>query len=559
VIRRIRLTTGLILFAYVATHLLNHTLGLISFRAMEDGRVWFLALWRNPVGTTALYGALLVHFCLALWAIYERRRLRYSAAELAQLVLGLAVPLLLAQHAIGTRLAHTLAGTNDDYAYVLLNNFRFEPINAWYQSAALFAAWSHGCIGLYYWLRLKPWFSLYVYPLFGVALLLPVLAWLGYVAGGREVLQMAADRGWLRAALAAKHLPNAAMVRDLYMVVYAVMATVVGGVAIALLARPLRTLFERRRGIVRITYPDGRMVSIAPGNTILEASRHGGIPHASVCGGRGRCSTCRVKVIEGIGHLPTPSPEEKRVLERIGSPPQVRLACQTRPLGDVSVLPLLPPTATAHDGYPRPAWRRGQEREIVILFADLRDFTGFSERKLPYDVVFVLNRYFAAMGEAVIQSGGHLDKFIGDGVMALFGIETTLETGARQALSTARLMAERLEEINRSLAQDLDSPLRIGIGLHAGNAIIGEMGYGQATTLTAVGDAVNTASRIESLTKEYGAQLVLSEEVAVRAGVDLSAFESHELPIRGRTEPIRVRVVVNARDLPAIAVSRSAA
>jgi len=301
------------------------------------------------------------------------------------------------------------------------------------------------------------------------------------------------------------------------------------------------------------------MVSIAPGNTILEASRHGGIPHASVCGGRGRCSTCRVKVIEGIGHLPTPSPEEKRVLERIGSPPQVRLACQTRPLGDVSVLPLLPPTATAHDGYPRPAWRRGQEREIVILFADLRDFTGFSERKLPYDVVFVLNRYFAAMGEAVIQSGGHLDKFIGDGVMALFGIETTLETGARQALSTARLMAERLEEINRSLAQDLDSPLRIGIGLHAGNAIIGEMGYGQATTLTAVGDAVNTASRIESLTKEYGAQLVLSEEVAVRAGVDLSAFESHELPIRGRTEPIRVRVVVNARDLPAIAVSRSAA
>ena len=113
-IRRIRLTTGLILFAYVATHLLNHALGLISFRAMEEGRVWFLALWRNPIGTTALYGALLVHFSLALWAIYERRRLRYSAAELAQLVLGLAVPLLLAQHAIGTRLVDKTV--NDMYS-----------------------------------------------------------------------------------------------------------------------------------------------------------------------------------------------------------------------------------------------------------------------------------------------------------------------------------------------------------------------------------------------------------------------------------------------------------
>jgi adenylate cyclase len=163
------------------------------------------------------------------------------------------------------------------------------------------------------------------------------------------------------------------------------------------------------------------------------------------------------------------------------------------------------------------------------------------------------------MGEAVIQAGGHLDKFIGDGVMALFGIDSTPQAGSRQALAAARAMAERLAEINRSLADDLDAPLRIGIGLHAGPAIIGEMGYGQATTLTAVGDAVNTASRLESLTKEYRAQLVLSEAVAIQAGVDLSAFESHELPIRGRSEMIRVRVVVNALDLPTIAASRSAA
>jgi adenylate cyclase len=559
VIRRVRLGTGLILFAYVATHLLNHALGLISFRAMELGRVWFLALWRNPVGTTALYGALLVHFSLALWAIYERRRLRYSATEFAQLLLGLSIPLLLAEHAVGTRLAHTVAGTNDDYAYVLLSTLRFDPSGAWYQSAALFAAWCHGCIGLYYWLRLKPWFSRCIYPLFAVALLLPVLSWLGYIEGGRQVLALAGDPAWLRATRAAEHLPDAATARQLYAVINGVIVIVLSGVALALLARPLRTIVERRRGILRISYPDGRIVSIAPGHTILDASRAGGIAHASVCGGRGRCSTCRIRVTQGTEYLPPPNPDERRVLDRIGSPPHVRLACQTRPHGDVSVLPLLPPTASAHEGHPRPAWRRGQEREIVILFADLRDFTGFSERKLPYDVVFVLNRYFAAMGEAVIQAGGHLDKFIGDGVMALFGIDSTPQAGSRQALAAARAMAERLAEINRSLADDLDAPLRIGIGLHAGPAIIGEMGYGQATTLTAVGDAVNIASRLESLTKEYRAQLVLSEAVAIQAGVDLSAFESHELPIRGRSEMIRVRVVVNALDLPTIAASRSAA
>lgn len=158
-IRRIRLATGLILLFYVTTHLLNHALGLISYNAMEDGRIWFLALWRNPVGTIALYGSMMIHFMLALWALYDRRRLKFTIGEALQLTLGIAIPLLLAMHIVGTRGAHEMAGTNDNYAFVLLIHFKFAPEVVYTQTLAVVAAWVHGCIGLYYWLRLEPLFS----------------------------------------------------------------------------------------------------------------------------------------------------------------------------------------------------------------------------------------------------------------------------------------------------------------------------------------------------------------------------------------------------------------
>jgi len=550
VIRRLRLITGLILFTYVTTHLLNHALGLISYQAMEAGRQWFLVLWRNPVGTFALYGALLTHFGLALWAIYERRNLRYGIGDGAQLALGLAIPLLLALHIVGTRGAHELAGTDDNYAYVLLAHFRFAPELFYIQTIALFAAWIHGCIGLYYWLRLKQWYGHIAPVLFSAALLLPVLALLGYIDGGREVLALYENPAWKTAIMAAIRPPDRQVAGELTALAAALRWVVIGGGLAALIARCLRAFFRRRKGVIRVTYPDGQVRTIFPGLTLLDASRNHGIPHASVCGGRGRCSTCRVRVIDGAGDLPAASAEEQRVLDRIGAPPQVRLACQTRPVRDLSMIPLLPPTANPADGLARPSYLRGEEREIVILFADLRDFTRFSEQKLPYDVVFVLNRYFAGMGSAVSDCGGHLDKFIGDGVMALFGVDRPVSEAARQALSAAKLMAQRLDELNESLSTELGEPLRIGIGIHVGPAIIGEMGYGKATSLTAVGDSVNTASRLEAMTKEFSAQLVVSEAVAQKAGIDLSAFPSHDIGVRGRSENITARVIIQARDLP---------
>src|SRR5262249_41496843 len=162
---------------------------------------------------------------------------------------------------------------------------------------------------------------------------------------------------------------------------------------------------------VNITYPDGRVVELHRGSTILEGSRQAGIPHASVCGGRGRCSTCRVRIVAGLMDLPPASPEERRVLDRVGAPPGGRRACQTRPTKPVEIVPLLPAGATPRDAAARPGYLQGREQEIAILFADLRAFTRLAHKKLPYDTVFLLNRYFRAMGTAVETSGGHLDKF----------------------------------------------------------------------------------------------------------------------------------------------------
>jgi adenylate cyclase len=307
-------------------------------------------------------------------------------------------------------------------------------------------------------------------------------------------------------------------------------------------------LLEWRRS-VRITYPTGRVVTAPRGFTILDASRFAGIPHASVCGGRGRCSTCRVRIMDGRHDLPAPSEGERRVLARVSAAPDVRLACQTRPVRDVTVEPLLAPSVTPTEAFATDV-RQGREQELAVLFADLRGFTRLAEHKLPYDVVFVLNRYFEAMGTAITRAGGVTNQFTGDGVMALFGIESGPATGSRQALAAARAMVEGVEALSAQLATDLGSPLRIGIGIHTGPAVVGRMGWGESFYLTAVGDTVHVAARLEQATKDYDAQLVVSVDVARHAALDLSRFPAHDLTVRNRAGQIAVRVIDRVAKLP---------
>lgn len=552
-LQRTRLVSGLILFAYVLTHYLNHACGLISLQALEATRTWFVWIWRLPPMTALLYGALIVHLLLAAWAIYRRRRLRrMRASEALQLVLGLAIVPLLASHVLGTRVAASLHGLQDSYTYVLLVLWYVNPAGAAQQSFALLVAWIHGCIGLWFWLRLRPIYRRLQFVLFTGAILVPVLAFLGFYVAGRDVMELARDPVWLRMVAAEINAPGPEVVAQMAVIEERVKIGFFLVLALVLAARVVRSWVERSRGLVRLIYPGGRDVRITPGMSILEASQMAGIPHASVCGGRGRCSTCRVRVSRGLDRLPPPAAAEAAVLRKVGAPPNVRLACQTRPRAELAVAPLLPPAAGPRAGFARAMHLQGHEKEVAVLFADLRGFTTIAERKLPYDIVFVLNRYFAAMGQAIEQSGGHVDKFIGDGVMALFGIESGSRRGAREALAAARMMGTVLAELNETLTHDLDEPLRIGIGIHIGAAIVGEMGYARAVSLTAIGDTVNIASRLEGLTKDFGVELVVSEPLAVVADVDLSEFPMELVEIRGRTERLAVRAIARATSLPQI-------
>ncbi|MEE8144139.1 MAG: adenylate/guanylate cyclase domain-containing protein [Kiloniellales bacterium] len=552
-VRRLRLWSGLVLFAFVLTHFANHALGLVSLEALDAGRTLFLLLWRSLPGTLLLYASLIVHMALAFWAIYNRRSLDMPRWEGLQLLFGFAIPPLLILHILGNRLAAEFLGTNDTYIYNLLIYFVFQPIQLAKQIAVMMVAWVHGCIGLHYWLRLKESYRRIVPLAYAVALLVPTISLAGVLVAGRDVRRLAEDPDWLNAAMASIKFADEQGVALIYSIENGFLAGFAGLLAMSFLLRRVRAWWERRHGIVHLTYPDGKRVPVIIGATILEASRGAGIPHASVCGGRGRCSTCRVRIGLGLETLAAPSEEELRVLARIGAVPNVRLACQTRPQSDLEVTPLLPPAPAMRETGPRPGILQGEEREIAILFADLRGFTSFSEDKLPYDVVFVLNRYFAAMGLAVEESGGQVDKFIGDGVMALFGLGGGPDRGCADALSAARRMSERLLEINSALKHDLGQPLKMGIGIHTGSVIVGEMGYGSAVSITAIGDAVNTASRLEAMTKELGAQLVVSEPVASYAGIDLGDYPLQEIELRGRSAALAVRVVRNALNLPVAA------
>ena len=545
VVRQIRLWTGLVLFTYLTTHFLNHALGLVSLEAMAAGQEWFVLVWRSLPGTIALYGAFGIHNLLALWALYRRRTLRMPAWEASQLTLGLLVPPLLVWHVVATRLAHEVAGTQTSYTFVVLALWQLNPIAGLRQVVVLAVAWIHGCIGLHFWLRLRPWYPRLARTLYSGFLLVPVLALLGFATAGQEVSRRAREPGFVQTVIREARLPSPAQRAVLERVARVIFWGDLGAIALVLAARAVREHMRRRQG-VRIAYPGGRELLVPGGFTILEASRAAGIPHASVCGGRGRCSTCRVRVIRGEEHLPAATTDELRVLGRVGAPAHVRLACQVRPRRDLAVVPLVPAGAGPAEALPS-GHRDGEELTIAVLFADLRGFTRLAERKLPYDVVFILNRYFEAVGGAITDAGGIVNQFTGDGVMALFGVDGGgPEEGSRQAVRAAAAMVARVQELSRTLADDLDTALRLGIGIHTGPTVVGQMGYASTTYLTAVGDTVHVAARLEALTKDYACELVLSEEVAVRAGLDVSDHARHELTVRNREAPLAIFVAPSA-------------
>lgn len=543
-LRNARLASGLVLMAFVVMHFLNHAVNLVSLEAADRVRVAFILIWRNPAGTLLLYGALAGHLALSLLALYRRRTLAMPVREWAQVLLGLAIPLLIVEHVIGTRALHEIYGVHDNYEYVVRSLWIANPQVGVRQAIAVVVVWAHGCLGLYFWLRYRSWYPRAASALLVVAVLVPVLALLGFASAGKEVMAMGAPRmEFIDPALADQAVATKVRIDN---AVYAGFAVLI---ALVLVARIVRDQIERRN-LIEVRYPDGRAVRIPKGYSVLDASRLGGIAHYAVCGGRGRCSTCRVRVIDGLAGQPEPGPIEAATLRRISADADVRLACQLRPREDLRVAPLLLPPVTAGSPLAATASDPGHEKVVAVMFCDMRGFTALADQRLPFDVVFLLNRYFGVIGRAVESSGGRLDKFIGDGAMALFGLETTPGEACRSALIASNAITEGVRGLNEDLAEELRATIKVAIGIHVGQAIVGSMGYGATMNVTAIGDTINIGSRLETAAKEFDAEIVVSEAAVRLSGLDLSGAEARQIDIRGRARPLGVLVVPRGAAVP---------
>ena len=553
-IGRLRLISGFILTVFVVGHFTNHAVGIVSIKAMNDFTAYTIDPWRTQVGTTVLGLGILVHLGLATWAVWQKRSWRMRRWEIFQIISGFLIPILVSGHVVATRGSNEFFGMNEGYAFNLYLFIFASPMHGVMIFFALLLVWIHACIGWHYWLRLKPWYKSAQLYLFVFAITLPVLALAGLLSAGLRVTRLARNQKWVDRKLE-KMVANQPDYSEMVEVGELRTAAILGIIILStLLIYMARRFLAANLGGARVEYESAdqsfsRSLRLKKGQTILELLRDENISHASVCGGRGRCSTCRIRLRKGGEGVSPPSPNEQKVLGRISAPPNVRLACQLKPQSDLTVSALLRPDAKASDGQAITASHHGEEQEIAVLFADLRAFTKLSESKLPYDTAFLLNRYFATMGSAIENGGGHLDKFIGDGVMALFGVNEDLETGCKKALEAAILMSEGLEELNKSLEGELDAPLRIGIGIHCGTAIVGNMGYKHASGLTAIGDVVNTASRLEGMTKEFAVQLIVSQKTFDRAKSGFNSGEMQRVEIRGRIEPLPIIKYRSAKDL----------
>ncbi|WP_299944092.1 adenylate/guanylate cyclase domain-containing protein [uncultured Ruegeria sp.] len=542
-ISRLRIASGLVLFVFAFFHFINIGLGLFHtdmLHGMQDGRK---TVSRHGIGSVLLYAALLVHAGLALVSIAQRRTLRMPFSVALQVVLGLLIPLQLISHLVQTRYAHEIFGVNDEMGYIIILMWPNSAI--WLQSLLLLLVWAHGCIGLHMWLRLTSWWRNMVPYLIGLAVFVPSFALAGLLTEGRRIWLDFADPDLREQYIEHYNWPSAETFQSLFSVKDNTLMVFWGALALTGLIYVARKLWRRRHS-VRVRYVNGPEIVSEKGMTLLEMSHANGIPHTALCGGKGRCTTCRVVVEHGVGHLHPPTEIEARSLNAVGAPEGTRLACQIRPTDPVTVFRVFRPDG-ARD---RAHASQGQERQLAVLFLDMRGFTARTTGQLPYDIVFLLNRFFDAIVPAITAQGGTVDKYMGDGLLAMF--ETADTTGsARAGLRAAADIGRALERFNQQLAAEGSSPVRIGMGLHLGDLVLGEIGAAKHAPRTIIGDAVNVASRLEAETKALGVELLVSETLLEAAGLHCNPDELRAFSLRGVSGPVSALPVEQASDLEA--------
>ena len=537
IVRRLRSITGCFLFFYVFSHLVNHSLGLISLETMDKGRSIFLWFWRNDIVFYLLYGALTLHFLLGIYAILKRRSSRMTRKEWVRNICAAVIPFFLASHLSITLFGSRFLGLLDSYSFMILSTYIFDPVGYISLAIMLILVWTHGSIGLIGLLEFrglytqhKQWFDSFFYGF-------PFLALGGYFSACLELMTITENQPHIVLEILAQSNFNGDIGKAILFVSnitqFAIYPILILSLFVFLI---LRNFIENKFNSIQVSYADGTAVNVSKGSSLLDASLKNRSYHESVCGGRGRCTTCRVRVMSSLKDLPKPNFIEQKVIDRLNFDPNIRLACQLRPETNIEINPLINLVGNEKNKllFSNQKNLSGMEAETVILFCDLRGFTKLSDDRLPFDVVFLLNKYFKLVTEAVEGNQGRIDKFIGDGVMAIFDIAKTQADRCKNSLKAASEISASLQNLNIELAGEQVDPLKIGIGIHAGTAILGKMGYGTASSETAIGDTVNVASRLEQLTKVYSCELIISKEVAASAKLNVEKLNSIQTEIRGK-------------------------
>jgi adenylate cyclase len=536
---QLRLGSGIILALYVVQHLINHAFGIVSIETAEAYRKTVGAVFQSLPGLILLYGSLLLHAAIALRFIYRRSNLHMSFWQWSQLLLGLSILPLVVGHAVANRGFDLLGNVDPNYYYVV-TSILLKPVFLVKLICLISIIWLHMVIGLHYWLRIKAGYQRFVPYAYTMVVLIPALAYVGLFSMLQQAGTWLDDQDRLDQIYAASIVMDNSEVeflRGLEAQSWIVMAALL---TLTLIARQIRLWHQARQGTYCITSTDGSKIRAMNGVSLLEALRNARIPHASVCGGRARCTTCRVHVNEGLTELDPPNELEARALKRIRAGTEIRLACQLHPRADLAITPLVMPnqtlSATLHSG-----GVQGHEEYVVAMFVDMRGSTNLGERVLAYDVVFILNRFFTELSSALADSHGHYAQFAGDGLMALYGLEPERKSRAcADALAGAGEMFRRIENLNQQLQREFGETVKMGIGIHGGEAIVGTMGPPKTPLLTAVGDNINIAARLESQTKEIGCDLIVSVQTLEAEGIDYVATSVREVQVRGRDNQVKV-------------------
>lgn len=539
---RLRIASGLVLFVYALTHFLNIALGLISPPLMDAVQDWRQVVTRSILGTTLLYGAFAAHIGLALYKLATRGTLRMPMWEWVQIVLGIFIPILLVAHLIHTRTAHEIYGVNDELGYIMV--LIYNTSDGWKQSLLLLVVWLHGCIGLHFWLRGQIWWQRATPVLMAGAVMVPASALAGFLVEGRRMDAVFADPDKRETLIEAYNFPTSDTFRGLIEITAQIRWVFAALMVLVSVAYIIKYIRARKRSVT-ISYSGGPDISAPKGLTLLEMSRLRGVPHASLCGGRGRCTTCRVVIESGAEQLEPPSEAEAASLAAVNAGPGTRLACQVQPLEPMTVFRVYMPDGKRKS---RAHARQGEEKELALLFLDMRGFTARTTGQLPYDVVFLLNRFFDAIVPPINAAGGTVDKYLGDGFLAVF--ETAdAESSAHAALHAIEGISQALAAFNERLETEGQPPVAIGIGAHLGNVVLGEIGAAGQAPRTLIGDTVNTASRLEGVTKEHKVQAFISAPLLDAAELNVPEELMIALTLRGLSTPLPALAIEDASDL----------